>query len=284
MSEKHHGYFLTINYYDEKDVEEVGSFVSTSDYYIIGFEGCDNHHAHMHVSVHFKSDRRLSAVKNHFTKKHHIRFTKDYLSLHKYCMGYRKDDTIKCSGCSIDTEYIVDGRGDTPRPVNVYMTEGVIPENGKHKSQPKSEKVIEAIQSGKSLEELRQLFPSFMMYHESKVKRWIEVNKKKPEKIQFSKISIECDNVMDIIEFRLGSDRKYSFVTELSQLQMYDEYDVIVYQPEAGYDSKMSLWESGQLFVSYKFGYEYKRVQPIYMVIVLPKHELKYLKCEEVVY
>lgn len=90
--------------------------------------------------------------------------------------------------------------------------------------------------------------------------------------------------MMDTIELHLGSTYKYAFVTELSQLQMYDDYDVLVYQPEAGYDSVMTLWLSGRLFISYKFGYEYKRVQPQFMVIVLPKHELKYLRCEEILY
>lgn len=170
MEQRHHGYYLTINYYDEKDVEELQSFVSTADYYIYGFEGCECHHSHIHLSVHFKNARRFSAVKRFFSKNHNIQATQDYERSHMYIRGYEYRDKkyhLKCKGCSIDIEQHEDG---SQVPVNVYMTEGDIPTNGKHKSTPKAQLVVDAINDGKSIDELRDMFPAFMMYHESKVK------------------------------------------------------------------------------------------------------------------
>lgn len=164
--ERHHGYTVTLNYYTEEDVEEMIEFLNVKqpDYYIYGFEGTDEEdlHPHIHLYVHFGNARSLSMIKKQFTKQHHIEVVQDPAAMISYCKGYEK-------GLLKSLEE------------NVYIENGIPIANGVCTG---AQKVMLSIKEGKTYEQLQELYPSFMLFHGSKVKKWITETQPKAEHVR----------------------------------------------------------------------------------------------------
>lgn len=180
---EHHHYFLTINNYTEDDMLELQTVLAKKsvDYYCWGFEGypCLHHHPHIHASIHFKSSVKWSTMKNAF-KRARIEVCKNPYKAHMYIRGYellRGEYHIKCEDCACDLEYEGSHTHGQWVQNNIYFTEGEIPCNGKKKTPPAVTKVIEAINEGKTIAELDELFPAYMITNKHKVIKWIQDHK-----------------------------------------------------------------------------------------------------------
>ena len=57
-----------------------------------------------------------------------------------------------------------------------------------------------------------------------------------------------------------------AYVTELQQLESYNNYDIIIYEPDY-YDKIHNIWPRG-MPISYKYGYECKVVNVSVFIIV----------------
>lgn len=259
---EHRHWTLTLNYYTETDVQELRKliYLPMVDYWAYGYEGCERHHPHIHVSIHFKSSKTLNALLSHFSKRHHSKPVVDSVAMHDYIRGYKKSK-LKCVGCVKHGEIDKNGKWI---PCNKYYTEGSIPENGIKKT-PKvdmREKVLEAIQAGKTIKELDQLFPMFMLYHKDKVIRWQRDHTPyKSPKYFF--LLYEFDAITEWIESLALEEQPTCVITELSQIELYDDTTHILFLLDSEYSDILKLLRifGRGMPIYYKKGYEIIKVQ-----------------------
>lgn len=237
---------VTINYYDEVDIEDLEDALADAQYSCFSIEGygCSQHHMHIHVYLHYTNARTFTTIKNKFTKQHHIEVVKDPPSMIKYCMGY-KDGHLKCDQCEI----IFFESGDKPA------------ENGKNKS---GDQVIQAINDGMTIDELRIKYPSYILHHEPKVKAYIDAIKPKV-RTEFCVINPIDDAITEIYE-ALPNLPNVAVVTELQQLEAYPNYDTVIYYTDY-FDKLHELWPRG-VPITYKYGYQIKTVKCSTFIIV----------------
>jgi len=153
-----------------------------------------------------------------------------------------------------------------------YIEYGERPHNGVNTS---SKKVIAAIEEGKTYKELVELFPSYMIHHGPKVKRYLHERKNSQVSTSKTKFYVICpvsDAITEVYEhFDIHSDDKVAVVTSLDQLEAYDEYLTVIYYCDY-YERVQSLWPRG-VPITYKYGYEIKKVlcQRFIIVTETPK-------------
>nr|WAE43225.1 MAG: replication associated protein [Cressdnaviricota sp.] len=238
---------LTLNYYDEYDLLEMEKMLEETlpTYYIWGIEGspyCECHHPHIHLFVHFKCQRWASSIMSYFTKKHHHEAVKSISDMIAYCKGYEKGK-LKC-----DRE-------------NEWFEDGIVPSNGKNVT---SEKVIIAIKEGKTLKELYDIFPSYMIHHAQKVKDYMNAIRD-TEECKFYVIKPISDAITEIHDNFHILD-KPAIVTDLKQLEAYSEYTDVVFYAEY-FDRLYNLWPRG-VPITYQCGYKCNVVKCKRFIIV----------------
>lgn len=265
---EHRHYEVTINYYEPEDLDELYNVINKSsvDYYAWCFEGypCTDHHPHIHASIHFKSSVKESTFRNYFTKKHHTGIVHNAKHFHEYIRGYEKikgEWKLKCSGCSICKE--------NNAPVNNYYTMGEIPETGKKKQPTVTQKIVEALQSGKTYEQIEILFPAYVMTNKRRILEWIK-DHKPPHKRKLS---------------FLHYDKRFDFPSNASIVYFYDEkidnYNdetISVFHFNDEPRLKITQWLKG-FPPTFRRGYEVVKFDPEYIVILYTTdRELSMLK------
>jgi len=235
---------VTINYWESSDIEEILLVIEKCDYYIVGFEGCDHYHEHIHAVFHLKSSVGRQRFLNYFTRQPNIQYPiKDYQAAHEYCQGY-ENGKLKCC-CE-----------------NLYLTDGVIPKDGNKKNTVTATKVINALDEGKTIDELWTIFPAYMMSNEHRIKKLI--NYRKEVDTHFY-VTLSIDPINTVYGF-FGPDIKLAVVTDLSKIELYADYDTVLYIPESDPPMDFKYWPR-KVPISYKYGYEYKVIKPHNFVI-----------------
>lgn len=255
---------IEINNFDEVDIEEIFNQTEICDYSIVGFEGCDplsEYHPHIHCFMHYPNPISKSGLLKRFTRKPHVDLVRSPQRYVDYCKGY-EDGVLK--------EPLV---GE-----NIYFESGIPPISGINKKH-NSEFVMKGIKEGKSLVELRDLYPMYMMHHESKVSAFIDKTRNIPP-IQFYYINPISDVITEVQEI-FGNKFEYVFVTELDELEAYDNYDVVVFMSEM-FRPIHALWPRG-CKLTYKYGYQVKQIRCSKFVYVRGRYmdcddEFKYYK------
>lgn len=238
---------LTLNYFDELDFEELTNSIDYTDYAIFGFEGVDSDdpkHPHIHLYLHFQNARSLKSVKSMFTKQHHIEVVKDNLAMIEYCKGY-KNGKLK---------WIRE---------NHWLEFGTPPVNGVNKS---SQLVIDAIQSGKTLEEIEELFPSYSLHHYQKL-----------QDLYHRKRQITNDKGvwLDVEEYQLTGDEDviYDFSDIVNTTK-----DTVVWYRSAGTSFPKQMFDNYSkhgLPFRVKYGYKYLVVKPKKVIVVTDLSTIK---------
>lgn len=275
MSE-HHSYFVTLNNPSIVDLACVFDICTKDsvDFCIVGLEGCpdaDVHHDHIHAVIHFKSSVKWETFRNYFkNKKPNIQVVKDMEAAVEYVRGYEKGE-LKCDYCSWCWS------DERNRCENYTFGYGEIPVNGKKKGEKVGELVLAALNEGKQLHELRELFPMYMVHHGDKVAKYIrqrfeDINKEK--KVDYKYVnSTDIDEVLDVCHTKLELEgRNVVVVYELSQLELYSHQslDVVIYISDV-IDREIKTAPYGSpLF--YKHGYEYKRFYPSIFIVATSIH------------
>lgn len=254
---RHHAFNLTLHNYRPEDLLEIQRLFNTPncDYYIFGFEGCETHPAHIHFSFHLKNAVTVNNIKGRFEKMHHIEVTRDIHAMHDYIRGYEKGQ-LKCKLCATDNDGV---------QCNVYFTDGEIPRNGKNKDT--SGVVIKAIDEGYTLQELRNSFPSYMLYHEDKVKRWMQRKDDTKTKFYWFKKDPAFDPITTVHNYFIGTEGNMNLavIFTLEQIEGYEAYDYVLYMPEFS-DRQAAYWPRG-VPIMYKYGYETKVLKCKYFII-----------------
>jgi hypothetical protein len=145
-----------------------------------------------------------------------------------------------------------------------YYEMGERPMNGVTTS---TAKVIAAIKEGKTIQEMYDLFPSYMIHHSAKVKQYYADTAKK-EDMKFYVMDEEMTMNMAIQTIYHNFDgAKLACVTELQQLEAYSEkYDTVVFFAET-FDKLHLLWPYGAP-VTYKYGYQQKPINCERFIVV----------------
>lgn len=235
---EHRHYELEINYYDQTDLEELYNVINKNsvDYYAWCFEGypCDTHHPHIHASIHFKSSVKETAFRNYFTKKHHTAPVHNAKHFHEYIRGYEKVQgkwELKCAGCSICEE--------KNEPCNNYFTLGEIPETGKKKQPTVTQKVVEALQSGKTFEQIEILFPAYTMTNKRRIIEWLRDHKPPHDR------KIITMDYKDRFEFPPNASICYVDDDCSNGLSIYNYEKTVVFFPIEAPHSKIMEWLHG---------------------------------------
>lgn len=247
-----------INNFTEEDDEDIQNLISLPnvDFYAFAYEGVfnDKYQPHIHGMVHFKNQVSIS-LSRYFRRQPHTAVVKDPEAYMLYIAGYEKGE-LKVPE-------------DGP---NVVITEGELPVNGKHKVNP-TNLVMTALQEGHIYDELREMFPSYMLFHGAKVKQWIEESKGKLP-TRFYVINPIHDAITEVTEyFQLAEDEdipegdpKMAVVTDMTQLEAFINYDYVLFYAEY-HDKLQDLWPRG-VPITYKYGFQQKVVKCRYFVII----------------
>ena len=199
------GYCFTLNNWTDVHVAQLILMCDETwlTYLVVGFEvGPKNGVPHLQGYMHFDNGKTMR----------HICNLVDNISLQE----------AKATGENFDRRYLYCMKdGD-------FWEYGERPQNGVNTT---SAKVMTAIKEGKTIEELYELFPSYMLHHSTKVKQYVlDIKPKQKPKLYVLKEGITMQsNIQDVLfEF---PDAQLACVTELNQLESYepDTYDTVVY-------------------------------------------------------
>lgn len=218
------GYCFTVNNYTEDDMSQLSRFaVDFCTYMVCGFEVGEQGTPHIQGYMHFAEGKSMSSVHKYIPRAS-LRNPKavgdKFERRYTYCM---KDGDY--------WEY-----GNQPKdgaPVTAY-------------------KVKDALAEGKSMKELREIFPLYMIANGPKVKAYMSLMKGKYE-TQFYVCDPIADAITEVCTYFDGLD-DLAIVTELSQLEAYETYENVIFMPEF-YDRIYNLWPRG-VPITYKYGYQ----------------------------
>lgn len=238
MNTRAHNWTVTINYFTEEDVNDMVKVCDIADYYIYGFEGIDEHdlHPHIHLFLHFKHAKSMARVLSFFDKHHHIEVVKDVPAMIEYCKGY-------------------EGGKLKSHTENVYIEYGTPPVSGVNKS---SQQVIDAINEGKTIEEIERLYPSYCLHHYTKLQEYYYRRK-------------QIDNTKGVIEHydnydpKIDEDVIYDFMDIVNTTK-----EVVVWYREAGskYPKQMMDNYVKGLPLKVKYGYKFIAIKPKKIIVV----------------
>lgn len=239
------GYCFTINNWDDDDLVDLVGLTEYEwlTYMVIGFEVGKKGTPHIQGYMHFSDAKSFEQIKRHIPGAHLevARATgKSYSKRWSYCM---KD-------------------GD-------YWEYGVPPRDGVKKVTMNN--VVEAISKGASYSTLVKEYPLYLLMHGDKVKRFIADSKEKVE-TSFYVIDPLSDAITEIVEYFDVSTNDMAVVTDLSQLEAYSDYRIVVYYVDF-YDKLYDLWARG-VPITYKYGYQLRVVNVEKFVIVTSSPKL----------
>lgn len=224
---RHHGFVFTINNYTDNDIADVLglSYNNWATYIIAGFEVGDEGTPHIQGYLHCPVARTLLSVSKQLPRSFLCKakaIGKKFNTRYEYCMK-----------------------------TGNYWEYGIRPVNGQSTV---SQQVIQSINDGISYNELSQKYPSYILHHGSKVKAYIDTIKQ-PIKTRFYVIDPLSDTITEVYNyFSWDEHDKVAVITDLTQLQAYDQYDHVIYFSEF-YDKLHSLWPRGAP-ITYKYGYQ----------------------------
>lgn len=275
MDSEHRHYFVTINNHTEEDLEQLQYVLSKTsvDYFCWGFEGypCLRHHPHIHASIHFKSSIKWSTFKKYLPRAN-IQVCKDAFKAHQYIRGYefiQNNWKLKCPTCAVDDEYEGSHTHGQWVPCNIYFTMGSIPSNGKKKAEPTVTKVIAAINEGKSIAELDELFPAYMISNKHKVIKWIADHKPPHTR--------KLDFVHEDKRFDFPPNSSVIFFED-DKIDIYNGEKTCVFNIGDDPWNKIVCWLKG-FPPSFRRGFEIIKFDPQYIIILYKTSEnLSYLK------
>lgn len=286
-------HLLTINNYQDTDFEDILSVILEYQpkYWIIGYEvGEECETPHIHCFIWFRHQITANSINNKIPRANNQLGDSDTHTPYNYmmyCKGYEKyDKHIKKYGRVQDNDNFLVNEHECARTdysdysfknhqcENQWHDDGEAPiavgvAGGKATSAT-STKIIDAIKEGKTMEELRNLFPSFMMYHTDKVIKWkMQFNRRKTNlyHIKDSKLLPKLQTIYpDLI-----------VITDLWQLDAYDEWENIAILvsdtdfPPKGYE----VWQYGP--ITYKVGVRINSIYPDNLFMIYP-HNIKGFK------
>lgn len=226
MTSRLRGYCFTINNYTELDMAQLVILASESfvTYMVTGFEiGPENGIPHIQGYIHFTEGKTMKQIVQwvpRISLKEARAEGEKYARRYEYCM---KDDNYWESG-----KRPVDGA-----PITAY-------------------KVKDALAEGKSIHELRQIFPLYMISNGPKVKSYMGLMSENYE-TQFYVYQPISDALTEIQTYFDGLT-DLAVVTDLSQLEAYDVYRNVIFFADS-YEKIYSLWPRGSP-ITYKYGYQ----------------------------
>lgn len=242
------GYCFTLNNWTDDHLAWLMLLCDKSylTYMVIGFEiGPKNGLPHLQGYMHFDNGKTMKTICNEVpnislieAKAKGDKFDRRY----KYCM---KDD-----------DYWEYGERPSDPGVNVTTT-----------------KVIDAIKEGKTIDELYEIFPSYMIHHSSKVKAYYEYIKPKHKtKFYVMPAAMSMHENIQLLHEEFHDLGAIAAVTELSQLMAYENYNTVIYFSEY-YDKIHTLYPYGAP-ITYKYGYQQNVVNCERFIVVTDHHKL----------
>lgn len=239
------GWTITVNYFEEQDLEDIGNLSDYNPSYMIyGFEGVRENssvHPHIHIYIHFNNARSHQSIMKMFSKQHYIEPVQDPSAMISYCKGYL--------------------HGELKEPdigENDWFEEGIPIQNGVCTSQ---QKVIMAIEEGLTDRELREKFPSWMLYHEKKVhdyRRNLYLDSDHERKF----VSMKLENLSRFLKEHNIDKRSVCF-----ERSSYNGHRVhMVPEQLIEKDSILMLWQDG-FSPEIRRGYELIPFNPEYVIL-----------------
>lgn len=236
-----HNWCYTANNYTPKLMVQLMDLYEEKyvDYHIMGFEiGTTTHTPHIQGYFHCKDAKQLVSLKHKFPTIHYEAMGGTSLQASDYC---KKD--------------------------GYYFEYGKLPKDGKSKT---TELVVEALRSGKTIEEMEELFPSFCLYHRSKLEAWyMQQEQKKVYETEYY-VTDDQDPITAVLDALTNTPHELAVVTELSEINAYKKYDTVLLI--TGILEKKHLLYPRGVPITYKYGYETRIIKCKRLIISTPYH------------
>lgn len=236
-----HNWCYTANNYTPKLMVQLMNMYEDKyvDYHIIGFEVSPTTNTpHIQGYFHCKDAKSLLTLKYKYPTLHFESMNGTSLQASDYCKkeGY-------------------------------YFEYGKIPKDGKNKT---TELVVEALRSGKTMEEMLELFPSFCLHHRKKLDQWYEDQRKKVKYVTEYYVTDDQDPITAVLDALTNTPHELAVVTEFSEINAYDKYDTVLLI-QGIFEKKHLLYPRG-VPISYKYGYETRIINCKRLIISTPYH------------
>jgi len=237
---------FTLNNWTEKDRGRLMSMYENKfcRYLVFGHEIAESGTHHLQGYVNFPGPLSLRQLTKPFPKCHWEAMKGTPLQASDYC---KKQDPV-------------------------YIELGTLPDR-KRKPSKTSELVLKAIKEGKKVEQLREMFPSFMLYHQPKVEKWITYQNSKTSTFPSFYRLHDSDPITRLTE--LHPKLKFIVIHELAEIEAYSDYHTVLFIPEF-FETKYNSFPRNNKIL-YKFGFEYKVLQCKNFIIACPpKNSLRF--------
>lgn len=202
-------------------------------YHVMGDEvGTKTHTPHIQGYLHTKHLKSFNQVKNKLSHRIHL----------EQMIGTSQQASDYC------------------KKEGKYIEYGTLPKNGAPPAKVNSATIILAINEGKTLEEIEELYPTFMLFHRNKVVDQIkQYNLRRNKDIITKYFIIDQDDPLTDVEQSLPGC-KAIIIDELQDIEGYasNDYDTVIYNCSF-YEKKHNMWPRGMKII-YKDGWQVKTI------------------------
>lgn len=253
---------VVINNYDIDDIKQFGFLYENDEhctYYVAGLEVGANGTEHIQAYVHFSNAKTGRFMKKAFPKAHleaararEKLFANRYL----YCMKYQDERKDPETGL-----YKID-------PEGTYIEDGVRPNPGGAPTVDTKTKVMDAIEEGMSVAELRKTFPTYMMYHHQKVSDFISQKKLDeyrssfcPENTVFYYVHLKHKQFpLPVVKNWVNlKAHTWMILRDLSSYESRDPTDIVIYCPRNLICPEVQDWPETK-YIEARNGFRHTRI------------------------
>nr|AQU11779.1 replication protein [Cruciviridae sp.]AQU11781.1 replication protein [Cruciviridae sp.]AQU11783.1 replication protein [Cruciviridae sp.]AQU11785.1 replication protein [Cruciviridae sp.]AQU11787.1 replication protein [Cruciviridae sp.] len=262
LENKYRHYEFVINNYDDLDLAILLELEDKPNfrYLVCGFEIAPSTGTpHMQCYVNFSTPVKWETFKNVVYPNHFDKCNGTPVQNMQYC---KKGEQSKQEWNDFNV------KGPNYGKKAFFIEFGECPIVGKSKT---AELVVNAINEGKSIDDLDLLFPNYMIIHHNKVKEYID-RRDRGKKNDTSVFVFKYDrDIFDEIHLLIPEEdhSKIAFVTDLNELLIYPSPKIVVYCMDwldPSQCTKHLLWAKGQP-ITYKSGFQIYTLRCTYFII-----------------
>lgn len=234
MNTRSRAYCFTVNNWDDDDCAECILLADEARYLIVGFEeGEEKNTPHLQCYVYFENARLFSSMKKKFPTAHFE----------------------QARGTPIENKQYCSKEGD-------FIEFGDLPVLGKVSWEVIEEAMLNPKQHPHTYTMYRKSYQE-IINNEKKTM----INDTKFYKVAKFKGMEYINTCFDYFDWDVSDKGTIAVLTKLEQLEAYPcTVDKIIFKPD-DYDEIYSLWARG-MPIFYKYGYEYKVINPKILIIV----------------
>lgn len=246
LNTRSRGWIVVINNWTDDDCADVILEADDTQYLICGFEVGEQGTPHLQMYFYYNNAITGKSLKKRFPRAH---------------LEPQKGTNYQAR------KYINDNK---EKPDAEYCEFGVLPYQGKIGME-------ELEVAMKEPEAHIQIFHQYRKTYDELKQLQVKKTYVKTEFYVLESTSEWLEKILMYFGYDLVSDGKYAVITSLDEMEMYNNCETIIYYEFSIVDcNKLYLWAKG-IPITYKYGYQQRRIKPKHFVVVGSNIDFWYL-------